>query len=133
VSVGVIIVAAGRGLRMSETVPKQLLDLGGATIVRRSIAAFDAHPRVARMVVVLLSELVASGRVIGATARPLGIVAGRSAGRLVRLGLEALARTSIRAGSRRGASVRERGADRPCDRRPATPALPCWRFRRATP
>jgi len=40
VSVGVIIVAAGRGARMGGARPKQLLDLGGRTILRRSVEAF---------------------------------------------------------------------------------------------
>ena len=46
VSVGVIIVAAGRGARLGGESPKQLLDLGGRSILQRSVAAFDAHPQV---------------------------------------------------------------------------------------
>ena len=91
-SVGVIIVAAGRGARMSATVPKQLLDLGGTTVMRRAIAAFDAHPRVDRIVVVLPAELVpGAASIIGVTARPCGIAAGGERRQdSVRLGLAAL-------------------------------------------
>ena len=40
-SVGAIIVAAGRGDRMGAPVPKQLLDLGGRSMLQRSVALFD--------------------------------------------------------------------------------------------
>ena len=131
-SVGVIIVAAGRGLRMSATVPKQLLDLGGATIVRRSVAAFDTHPRVARMVVVLPSELVASGpSIVGATARPCGIAAGGERRQdSVRLGLEALAQdvdlVLVHDAARPfvSAALIDRVIDRARDTGAAVPALP---------
>lgn len=76
-SVGVIVVAAGRGERLGGAVPKQLLELGGKTLLRRSVEAFDEHPRVTRLVVVLPADLVASGReLVGATARPCVVVAG---------------------------------------------------------
>ena len=76
-SVGVIIVAAGRGARMGTAVPKQLLDLGGRTILQRSVEAFDVHPLVGELVVVLPADLVAAGAsLVGETARPLRFVAG---------------------------------------------------------
>lgn len=76
-SVGVIIVAGGRGARMGATVPKQLLDLGGRTILQRSVDAFDVHPLVGEMVVVLPAELVAGGAaLVGETTRPVRFVAG---------------------------------------------------------
>ena len=76
-SVGVIIVAAGRGARMGSALPKQLLDLGGRTILRRSVEAFDGHPRVSQMVVVLPPDLVGQGAtLVGATTRPCVVVAG---------------------------------------------------------
>ena len=75
--VGVIIVAAGRGTRMGAEQPKQLLDLGGRSILRRSIEAFDSHPRINQLVVVLPPDLVADGeRLIGRTSRACAIVAG---------------------------------------------------------
>ena len=53
VSVGVIIVAAGKGERLGGGVPKQLLDLGGRSLLQRSVAAFDDCAAVSAMVVVL--------------------------------------------------------------------------------
>jgi 2-C-methyl-D-erythritol 4-phosphate cytidylyltransferase/2-C-methyl-D-erythritol 2,4-cyclodiphosphate synthase len=48
-----VIVAAGRGLRAGGGVPKQWRDLGGRTVAERTIAAFRAHPRIDRIVLVL--------------------------------------------------------------------------------
>jgi 2-C-methyl-D-erythritol 4-phosphate cytidylyltransferase/2-C-methyl-D-erythritol 2,4-cyclodiphosphate synthase len=76
-SVGVIIVAAGRGARLGAPQPKQLLDLGGRTMLQRSIAAFDGHASVSEIVVVLPSDLVGDGAsLVGQTARPCACVAG---------------------------------------------------------
>jgi 2-C-methyl-D-erythritol 4-phosphate cytidylyltransferase / 2-C-methyl-D-erythritol 2,4-cyclodiphosphate synthase len=76
-SVGIIIVAAGRGQRLGGPVPKQLLDLGGRTILQRSVAAFDAHPATATLVVVLPREFVGFGpTLVGPTTRPCRCVAG---------------------------------------------------------
>jgi 2-C-methyl-D-erythritol 4-phosphate cytidylyltransferase/2-C-methyl-D-erythritol 2,4-cyclodiphosphate synthase len=91
-SVGVIIVAGGRGARMGAGVPKQFLEIGGRTILRRAIDAFDGHPQVDRIVVVLPSELVTDApHVIGTTSRPCQVVAGGATRhQSVRLGLEAM-------------------------------------------
>lgn len=91
-SVGVIIVAAGRGARMGASEPKQLLDLGGRTMVRRSVQAFDAHASVSRIVVVLPVELVSAGAsVVGPTTRPCAVVGGGDRRQdSVRCGLAAL-------------------------------------------
>lgn len=76
-SVGVIIVAGGRGERMGAAVPKQLLEIGGRPLLRHSVEVFDAHPRVGAIVVVLPEELVASGgALVGATSHPCLIAAG---------------------------------------------------------
>ena len=48
-----LIVAAGRGTRMGGDVPKQYLDLGGRTILARSVAAFLDLPEIARVQVVI--------------------------------------------------------------------------------
>jgi 2-C-methyl-D-erythritol 4-phosphate cytidylyltransferase/2-C-methyl-D-erythritol 2,4-cyclodiphosphate synthase len=75
-TLGVVIVAAGRGARLGGTVPKQLLDLGGQTILQRSVAAFDAVPASA-LVVVLPPELVERGpAIVGPSAHPCRLVAG---------------------------------------------------------
>ena len=76
-SVGVIIVAAGRGARMGAALPKQLLDLGGRTILQRSVATFDLHPHVNELVVVLPPDLVETGpALVGKTSRSMRFVAG---------------------------------------------------------
>src|ERR1022692_3508773 len=76
-SVGAIIVAAGRGARIGGAIPKQLLDVGGRTILQRSVAAFDGHARVSELVVVLPAEWVADGSaLVGTTTRPCHFAAG---------------------------------------------------------
>ncbi len=76
-SVGAIIVAAGRGARLGGPTPKQLLDLGGRTILQRSVAAFDGHAGISEIVVVLPGEWVADGAtLVGKTARPCHFAAG---------------------------------------------------------
>ena len=91
-SVGVIIVAAGRGSRLGAGTPKQFLDLGGRSVLRRSVDAFDRHPTVAALVVVLPADLVVEGQtLVGTTARPCQFVAGGARRQdSVREGLHAL-------------------------------------------
>ena len=75
--VGVIVVAAGQGLRIGGSVPKQLLDLGGASMLRRSLGGFDRHPQVSQVVVVLPAPQVsAAEEIIGTTERRCVVVAG---------------------------------------------------------
>lgn len=62
---------------MGGGVPKQLLDLGGQSMLARSVAAFDGHPRLKEFVVVLPSELVSGGRdLIGDAKSPWRFAAG---------------------------------------------------------
>jgi 2-C-methyl-D-erythritol 4-phosphate cytidylyltransferase/2-C-methyl-D-erythritol 2,4-cyclodiphosphate synthase len=91
-SVGVIIVAAGRGSRLGTGTPKQFLDLGGRSVLRRSVDVFDGHPAVAALVVVLPADLAGEGQaIVGATERPCRIVAGGARRQdSVREGLRAL-------------------------------------------
>ena len=51
--VSVIIAAGGQGTRLGGAVAKQWLAFGGRTLLERSVAAFDAHPRVDEIVVVV--------------------------------------------------------------------------------
>ena len=53
-----IIAAAGEGRRLGAGVPKQLLDVGGRTILERSVGAFVGHDRVDDVIVVLPPALV---------------------------------------------------------------------------
>jgi 2-C-methyl-D-erythritol 4-phosphate cytidylyltransferase/2-C-methyl-D-erythritol 2,4-cyclodiphosphate synthase len=55
-----IIAAGGAGLRLGAGVPKQLLDLGGTSILQRSVAAFGRHPDVDDVIVSLPRELAAA-------------------------------------------------------------------------
>jgi 2-C-methyl-D-erythritol 4-phosphate cytidylyltransferase/2-C-methyl-D-erythritol 2,4-cyclodiphosphate synthase len=91
-SLGVIIVAAGRGQRLGGPVPKQLLDLGGQSILERSVRAFDRHAAIGAIVVVLPRELVGFGpSIVGDTTRPCEYVAGGERRQdSVRAGLAAL-------------------------------------------
>lgn len=50
--VGVVIVAAGKGLRLGADLPKQYLPLGRVPILRRTVEAFAGHPRIGPIVVV---------------------------------------------------------------------------------
>lgn len=54
-----IIAAAGSGSRLGAETPKQLLDLGGRTMLQRSVEAFASHPRVQDVIVVLPADLAA--------------------------------------------------------------------------
>lgn len=101
-------------------------------MVRRSVAAFDTHPRISRMVVVLPAELVAGGAaIVGATTRPCGIAAGGERRQdSVRLGLEALAEdvdlVLVHDAARPfvSAALIDRVIDRARDAGAAVPALP---------
>ena len=52
-----IIAAAGEGRRLGAAVPKQLLEIGGRSILERSVAAFVSHERVNDVIVVLPAAL----------------------------------------------------------------------------
>src|SRR5688572_24125158 len=48
-----IIAAGGSGSRLGGGIPKQFLDLGGQTILHRTVATFTAHDRVDEVIVAL--------------------------------------------------------------------------------
>jgi 2-C-methyl-D-erythritol 4-phosphate cytidylyltransferase/2-C-methyl-D-erythritol 2,4-cyclodiphosphate synthase len=76
-SVGVVIVAAGQGARLGGSTPKQFLDVGGQTMLERTVACFDRHGEIDEIVVVLPAELVSEGPSrVGPTARACRVVAG---------------------------------------------------------
>ncbi len=75
--VAAIIAAAGQGRRFGSAVPKQLLRVGGRTLVERSIDAFAACDRVNEIVVALpadLHETIAAA--FSGAAKPIRTVAG---------------------------------------------------------
>jgi 2-C-methyl-D-erythritol 4-phosphate cytidylyltransferase/2-C-methyl-D-erythritol 2,4-cyclodiphosphate synthase len=75
--VSAIIAAGGAGGRIGARVPKQLLDIDGQSMLARSLTAFDTHPRVSEVIVVLPAELVGDEkRYVGVTTRPVRAVNG---------------------------------------------------------
>ena len=54
-----IIAAGGVARRLAADVPKQMLEIGGQTILQRSVTAFTAHPRVTEVIVVLPKDVAA--------------------------------------------------------------------------
>lgn len=90
--VAAIVVAGGRGSRAGGTIPKQLIEIGGETMLRRSVRACDAHAAVQELVVVLPGELMAEGEaLVGPTRVPCRVVAGGARRQdSVRAGFEAV-------------------------------------------
>jgi 2-C-methyl-D-erythritol 4-phosphate cytidylyltransferase / 2-C-methyl-D-erythritol 2,4-cyclodiphosphate synthase len=69
--VAAIIAAAGTGSRLGAGVPKQLLEIGGRTLLERSIDAFRSHPLVGDVIVALSPQVPPPGSIEG-----IRIVAG---------------------------------------------------------
>jgi 2-C-methyl-D-erythritol 4-phosphate cytidylyltransferase / 2-C-methyl-D-erythritol 2,4-cyclodiphosphate synthase len=69
--VSVIVAAGGSGTRLGAGTPKQLLDIGGRSMLARSVGAFDAHPRVSEIVVVLPPAIASASVDRPAEALPL--------------------------------------------------------------
>lgn len=68
--VSAIIAAGGSGKRLGAAVPKQMLDIGGRSMLERSAMAFLQHPRISEVVFVLPLELMTFGI-------PMAIESGR--------------------------------------------------------
>jgi 2-C-methyl-D-erythritol 4-phosphate cytidylyltransferase/2-C-methyl-D-erythritol 2,4-cyclodiphosphate synthase len=72
-----IVAAGGRGARLGAGVPKQLLTIGGESILRRSVRLFAEHERVDEVVVVLPPDLAADVPAdLAVPGKPLIVVAG---------------------------------------------------------
>ena len=72
-----VIAAGGVGTRLGAGRPKQLVRLGGATILQRSVEAFDRCDRVDEIVLVLPASLAGGpARVDNPNGTPLRVVAG---------------------------------------------------------
>jgi 2-C-methyl-D-erythritol 4-phosphate cytidylyltransferase / 2-C-methyl-D-erythritol 2,4-cyclodiphosphate synthase len=72
-----IIAAGGRGARVGAAGPKQLLAVGGRSILERSVRAFLEHPGVDEVLVALPPSLAADPPAyLRSTGKPLRIVAG---------------------------------------------------------
>src|SRR6188768_3659323 len=55
--VSAIIAAGGGGRRVGAAQPKQLLDLGGITMLQRTTSRFAGHPRINQVVIVIPSDM----------------------------------------------------------------------------
>ena len=72
-----IIAAGGRGVRFGGADPKQLVSIGGRTILERSVTAFLTHASIDDLVVALPRELAANPPAyLTEAAKPLRIVVG---------------------------------------------------------
>jgi 2-C-methyl-D-erythritol 4-phosphate cytidylyltransferase/2-C-methyl-D-erythritol 2,4-cyclodiphosphate synthase len=77
VYVTAIVAAGGRGARVGAPQPKQLLVVGGRSILERSVQLMAGHAAVAEVVVALPTELVANPPAsFGEAAKPVRVVAG---------------------------------------------------------
>lgn len=75
--VSAIIAAGGRGQRIGSALPKQLLVVGGRTILERSVNAFLTHPEISEIVVALPADLAAEPPpYLTGTRKPVRVVAG---------------------------------------------------------
>jgi 2-C-methyl-D-erythritol 4-phosphate cytidylyltransferase len=89
---GVVLVAAGRGLRAGGGVPKQFRAVAGVPLVSRALNAFLAHPAVAHVSLVLPPENVAAppAWLLLSDPRVALVAGGTERSESVRLGLAAL-------------------------------------------
>ena len=79
-----IIVAAGRGIRAGGDTPKQWQMLSNQTVASRTVAAFDAHPRIDALFIVMQPDDISAGyanniaatQVAGANTRTGSVLAG---------------------------------------------------------
>ena len=72
-----IVAAGGRGARLGAGVPKQLLTIGGESMLRRSVRLLAGHARIDEVVVVLPPDLAAGVPPdLDAAGKPLTLVAG---------------------------------------------------------
>jgi 2-C-methyl-D-erythritol 4-phosphate cytidylyltransferase/2-C-methyl-D-erythritol 2,4-cyclodiphosphate synthase len=75
--VSAIIAAGGRGARLGSAVPKQLLTIGGRTILQRSVEIVDGHQGIDEIVVALPSDLArANPPIVASSRKPIHIVDG---------------------------------------------------------
>jgi 2-C-methyl-D-erythritol 4-phosphate cytidylyltransferase len=72
-----IIAAAGDGRRMASGVPKQFMEIGGVSLLQRSVNAFCQVPRITDIIVVTRADAVEEvSRTIAVAGRAMSVVAG---------------------------------------------------------
>jgi len=96
--VGVVIVAAGAGVRAGPGEPKQFRPILGVPMLLRSLRQFTSHPAVAQVVVAIPSGHVEHppewlGRLLGGEERLKLVPGGETRAQSVRAGMAALLKT----------------------------------------
>jgi 2-C-methyl-D-erythritol 4-phosphate cytidylyltransferase len=90
-----IVVAAGEGLRVGGDRPKQFLGVGGRPLLSYSLVAFETHPRITGITLVLPAGQLAEGNRIrqdyGVSKLHPAVTGGARRRDSVRAGLEAIA------------------------------------------
>lgn len=72
-----IIAAAGDGRRMTSGVPKQFMEIGGVSLLQRSVSAFCQVTRITHIIVVTRTDAVEDvSRTIAVAGRAISVVAG---------------------------------------------------------
>ncbi|WP_067454119.1 2-C-methyl-D-erythritol 4-phosphate cytidylyltransferase [Actinomadura macra] len=72
-----VVLAGGVGARLGAGRPKQLVEVGGRTILARAVAAFDAHPAVDEVIVVMAAAHLREAAAVAAPFRRVSaVVAG---------------------------------------------------------
>jgi 2-C-methyl-D-erythritol 4-phosphate cytidylyltransferase/2-C-methyl-D-erythritol 2,4-cyclodiphosphate synthase len=72
-----IIAAAGRGARVGGQTPKQFLDIGGRSILERTLETFLAHDAISDLVIALPSDLAAAPPAwLSGRAKPIVVAPG---------------------------------------------------------
>ncbi len=72
-----IIAAAGDGRRMTSGVPKQFMEIGGVSLLQRSVSAFCQVTRITHIIVVTRTDAVEDvSRTIAVAGRAVSVVAG---------------------------------------------------------
>lgn len=92
-----LLMAAGSSTRFGGEIPKVYMELGGRTVLRRSIEAFLSHPRIdgVRVVISRQHHMIFRKSVEGLTTFPC-VVGGERRQDSVRRGLESIARATPR-------------------------------------
>jgi 2-C-methyl-D-erythritol 4-phosphate cytidylyltransferase/2-C-methyl-D-erythritol 2,4-cyclodiphosphate synthase len=75
-----IIAAGGAGRRLGGPKPKQLVDIGGGSMLQHAVTAYHAHPRITEIVVVLPKGTAASFSLASGSDRPYPGVRGAAGG-----------------------------------------------------
>ncbi|MEQ9144723.1 MAG: bifunctional 2-C-methyl-D-erythritol 4-phosphate cytidylyltransferase/2-C-methyl-D-erythritol 2,4-cyclodiphosphate synthase [Parvibaculaceae bacterium] len=94
--VAALIVAAGRGTRAGDGLPKQYRPVGGQPLLRHCLTAFDAHPRIDQVLTVIhpddMALFEAAAKDLSSVSAP--VFGGSTRQASVLAGLEALAASS---------------------------------------